>query len=94
MLLPLGGIAAGIALLYFGATLLVRGASGLARSYGVAPAVIGLTVVAFGTSLPELVVSATAALKGNGDIALGNVVGSNIANVGLILGLAASIRAL
>lgn len=94
MLLALAGIAAGIALLYVGATLLVQGASGLARSYGVAPAVIGLTVVAFGTSLPELVVSATAALGGNGDIALGNVVGSNIANVGLILGLAASIRAL
>lgn len=94
MLLGIAGILAGALLLYLGANLLIRGASGLARSLGVAPAVIGLTVVAFGTSLPELVVSVTAALKGNADIALGNLVGSNIANVGLILGLAASIRAL
>jgi cation:H+ antiporter len=60
----------------------------------VAPAIIGLTVVAFGTSLPELVVSVTAGLKGSAEIALGNVVGSNIANIGLVLGLAACIRAL
>ncbi len=94
MTLALFSVVAGIALLFYGATALVRGASGLARALGVAPAVIGLTVVAFGTSLPELVVSATAALKGSGDIALGNVVGSNIANIGLILGVAAAIRAM
>jgi cation:H+ antiporter len=91
--IPLAQVATGVALLYWGAHLLVRGASRLAGSFGVAPAVIGLTVVAFGTSLPELVVSVTAAFRGNADIALGNVVGSNIANVGLILGLGACIRA-
>ncbi len=94
MLIPLLQIAAGVALLYYGATLLVRGASRLAAGFGVAPAVIGLTVVAFGTSLPELVVSVTAALRGSADIALGNVVGSNIANVGLILGLGACLRSM
>ncbi len=77
-----------------GANFLVRGASGLARSLGVAPAVIGLTVVGFGTSVPELMVSVTAGLKGNADIALGNVVGSNIANVGLVLGLGAALRSM
>ncbi|MDW7711533.1 MAG: calcium/sodium antiporter [Deferrisomatales bacterium] len=87
-------VAAGVALLYYGAGLLVVGASRLAAGFGVAPAVVGLTVVAFGTSLPELVVSVTAAVRGNPDIALGNIVGSNIANVGLILGLGASLRAM
>ncbi|MEW6490316.1 MAG: calcium/sodium antiporter [Thermodesulfobacteriota bacterium] len=94
MLTGLGLVAVGVVLLYYGANLLVRGASRLAASFGVAPAVVGLTVVAFGTSLPELVVSVTAALRGNADIALGNVVGSNIANVGLILGLGACLRAM
>lgn len=94
MLTGLGLVAVGVVLLYYGANLLVRGASQLAASFGVAPAVVGLTVVAFGTSLPELVVSVTAALRGNPDIALGNVVGSNIANVGLILGLGACLRAM
>ncbi len=87
-------VAAGSVLLYLGATLLIRGASSLARGFGVAPAVVGLTVVAFGTSLPELVVTVTASLGGNGDIALGNVVGSNIANIGLILGLSTVVRSL
>lgn len=94
MLTGLGLVAVGVALLYYGANLLVRGASLLAAGFGVAPAVVGLTVVAFGTSLPELVVSVTAALRGSPDIALGNVVGSNIANVGLILGLGACLRAM
>jgi len=94
LLIPLAQVAGGIALLYYGANLLVRGASRLAGSFGVAPAVIGLTVVAFGTSLPELVVSVTAAVRGNAEIALGNVVGSNIANIGLILGLGACFRAM
>ncbi len=93
-MVSVGSVLAGTVLLYFGAHWLIRGASSLAASMGVAPAVVGLTVVAFGTSLPELVVSVTAALGGNGDIALGNVVGSNIANVGLILGAAATLRAL
>ena len=82
----------GLALLYFGGEWLIRGASALAMRLGVSPLVIGLTVVAFGTSAPELAVSIDAALGGAQDIALGNVVGSNIANVALILGLAALLR--
>jgi cation:H+ antiporter len=74
-------------LLYFGAEWLVGGASGLARSLGVPQLLIGLTVVAYGTSAPEVVVGVKASLAGSGAIALGNVVGSNIANLGLILGL-------
>jgi cation:H+ antiporter len=79
--------AAGLLLLYFGAGWLVRGASGLARTMGLTPMVIGLTVVAFGTSAPEFVVSLVSALKGKSMIALGNVVGSNICNIALVLGL-------
>jgi len=73
--------------LFFGADWLVKGAARLAQSFGVSPLVIGLTVVAFGTSTPELLVSLTAALRESSDISIGNVVGSNIANIGLILGL-------
>jgi cation:H+ antiporter len=80
---------AGLLLLYFGAGWLVQGASGLARSLGLTPMVIGLTVVAFGTSTPELVVSLVSAVKGKSMIALGNVVGSNICNIALVLGLTA-----
>lgn len=79
----------GFLLLYYGAEWLVRGSSSLARSLGVSRIVIGLTVVAFGTSMPELVVSAIASFKGNSMIAVGNAVGSNICNIALILGLAA-----
>lgn len=86
--------AAGLALLVFGAESLVRGASRLALSLGVSPLVIGLTVVAFGTSTPEMSVSVHASLAGNPDIAIGNVVGSNIANVLLILGISALITPL
>ena len=87
--------AAGFVLLVGGAELLVRGASRLAVRFHLPPVLIGLTIVAFGTSLPELVVSLTAALNGQAaDIAMGNIVGSNIANLGLILGLAGVIRAL
>lgn len=89
--LPLAG---GVLALFAGAEALVRGSSALARRAGISPLVVGLTVVAFGTSAPELVVSVRAALAGSGDVALGNVVGSNIANVGLILGLAALTRPL
>lgn len=82
-------VALGILLLYLGGEALVRSAVALARAWGVAPAVVGLTVVAFGTSSPELAASLAAALAGSPGIALGNVVGSNILNLLLILGLAA-----
>ena len=82
----------GLALLYFGGEWLIRGASALAIRLGVSSLAIGLTVVAFGTSAPELVVSVDAALSGANDVAVGNVVGSNIANIALILGLAALLR--
>lgn len=82
-------VAIGLALLFAGGEFLVRGASGLALRVGLSPAVVGLTVVGFGTSMPELLVSVRAALAGAPDIAMGNVVGSNIANVLLIVGVAA-----
>lgn len=85
-------LVSGLALLVFGADGLVRGGVALARRLGVNPLLIGVTVVAWGTSTPELVVSIEAALKGLGGIAIGNVVGSNIANIGLILGAAALIH--
>lgn len=91
-MIPLLQLIAGLALLYFGGEWLVRGASALATRLGVTPLAIGLTVVAFGTSTPELVVSLNAALSGANDISVGNVVGSNIANLGLILGLASLVR--
>jgi cation:H+ antiporter len=79
----------GLVLLFGGGELLVRGASGLARSLGLSPLVIGLTVVAFATSAPEFAVTLGATLSGEPDLAVGNVVGSNIVNVLLILGLSA-----
>lgn len=79
----------GITLLLLGGTLLVRGASGIARGFNVSPMMIGLTVVAFGTSTPELVVNITGALQGETELAFGNAVGSNLANFGLVLGIAA-----
>ena len=82
---------AGLVLLYYGAEGLVRGSASLALRLGLSPLVVGLTVVAFGTSSPELMVSLRAALAGQGDISVGNVVGSNICNIGLILGLCALI---
>ena len=82
-------LALGLVLLYYGAEALVRGSSSLALRLGLSPLVIGLTVVAFGTSSPELVVSLKAGLAGQGNISVGNVVGSNICNLGLILGLCA-----
>lgn len=84
--------AVGFALLYWGAEWLVRGSSSLARSFHVAPVVIGLTVVAFGTSAPELVVSLVASLGGKSMIAVGNVVGSNVCNIALVLGLCAAFQ--
>jgi cation:H+ antiporter len=94
MLLPVLSMLAGLVLLTGGAEGLVQGAASLAKRFGLSPLVIGLTVVALGTSMPELVVSLEAALRGDGALSLGNVVGSNIANIGLILGVAALIRAL
>jgi len=84
----------GLITLFIGAEGLIRGASALALRVGITPLVVGLTVVAFGTSTPELVVSLKAALIGNSSISLGNVVGSNIANIALILGVASIIRPL
>jgi len=84
----------GLVALFIGAEGLIRGSSALALKIGITPLVVGLTVVAFGTSTPELVVSLKAALIGNSSISLGNVVGSNIANIALILGIAAIIRPL
>jgi cation:H+ antiporter len=85
---------AGLVLLVLGAEALVRGASRLASSLGVPPLVVGLTVVAYGTSTPEVAVSLQAALAGQADISLGNIVGSNIFNVLFILGLSALITPL
>lgn len=84
----------GLAGLYYGAEWLVGGASRLARSFHIKPVVIGLTIVAFGTSTPELVTSVAAGLKHFSDIAMGNIIGSNIANICLILGLSALVRPL
>jgi cation:H+ antiporter len=79
-------------LLYFGAEWFVGGASALALALRVPQLIVGLTVVAYGTSAPEIIVGVEATLAGHGDVALGNVVGSNIANVGLVLGVAALVR--
>lgn len=81
----------GLVLLYFGAEGLVRGSASLALRLGIGPLLVGLTVVAFGTSAPEMIVSVKAAYLGQGDISVGNVVGSNICNIGLILGFCALI---
>ena len=82
-------VVAGFALLLFGADWLVNGASGLAKKYGVSNLVIGLTVVAFGTSMPEFVVNMVAASQHNSEIAITNILGSNIINIFLILGCTA-----
>lgn len=81
----------GFALLIKGADFLVLGASGLARRFNISELIIGLTIVAFGTSMPELVVSSVSALKGLNDVALGNIIGSNLVNLLFILGLTAVI---
>ena len=94
MLIALLSVAAGLMILVGGADVFVRGASALARSLGVSPLAIGLTVVAFGTSAPELAVNLSAALGGRTGVAFGNVAGSNIANVGLILGISALVKPL
>lgn len=92
MILHALGLLAGLALLTLGADALVRGAAALATALGVSALVVGLTIVALGTSLPELLVSLLAALRDQADISVGNVVGSNIFNVTLIVGASALIR--
>jgi cation:H+ antiporter len=89
MLIAIAQLVGGFILLVWGADRLVAGASALARNLGVSPLIIGLTIIAFGTSAPELVVSGVAASRGNPGLAVGNAIGSNIANIGLILGITA-----
>ena len=92
MLVSIGYLAIGFVLLYFGGEGLVRGAGHMALRFGMSPFIVGMTIVAFATSTPELAVSLQAAFAGVDDVAIGNVVGSNIANIGLILGICALIR--
>jgi len=92
MLLNLVFFVIGFLMLYYGASWLVKGSSSLARNLGLTPLVIGLTVVAFGTSAPELFISVVSSIKDKSMIAVGNVVGSNICNIALVLGLAAFIH--
>lgn len=87
-----GWLLLGFVLLFAGAEALVRGAVSIAREFGISEAVIGLTIVAVGTSLPELATSLVAAIRRHGDVALGNIVGSNIFNILGILGIAAIIK--
>jgi cation:H+ antiporter len=91
MLTAITQLVAGFLLLVWGADRLVAGASAFARNMGVSPLIIGLTIIGFGTSAPELVVSAVATMKGNPGLAVGNALGSNIANMGLVLGFTALI---
>jgi len=92
MILNLVYFVIGLLMLYYGANWLVKGSSSLARNLGLTPLVIGLTVVAFGTSAPELFISVVSSIKDKSMIAVGNVVGSNICNIALVLGLAACIH--
>lgn len=91
MIVPCLLILVSFGVLFLGAELLVRGGASMALKLGLTPLVVGLTVVAYGTSMPELIVSLKAAMIGQSDIAIGNVVGSNIFNVAVILGLAAMV---
>ena len=92
MALDLFLLTAGLALLMVGGEAVVRGATGMARALGVSPLVIGLTVVAFGTSAPELAVNVIAAWEGRPGISFGNIFGSNMANIGVIVGATAIVR--
>ncbi len=94
MILEIFLLVVGVGVLYLGAEWLVQGSARLAARLGVSPIVVGLTVVSLGTSAPEMVVCVLAALEGSGDLAVGNVLGSNLANIGLILGLSAAVRPL
>jgi cation:H+ antiporter len=77
----------GLALLVFGADQFISGAAGVARSMDIPPLIIGLTIVGLATSMPEILVSVVAALDGKTEIAIGNAIGSNIANIGMVLGV-------
>lgn len=92
MLLNIVEVTAGLALLIWGADRFVHGASASARNLGVPPLLIGLTIVAFATSAPEILVSIVASLRGEPGLAFGNAIGSNIANIGLVLGLTAMVK--
>ncbi|PLY16527.1 MAG: calcium/sodium antiporter [Sedimenticola sp.] len=94
MLLNIVAIIAGFAILVWGAERFVTGAAVIARNLGVSPMLIGLTIVGFGTSAPEILVSVVASFQGNPGLAIGNALGSNIANIGLILGITAIIAPL
>ncbi|MDB4766327.1 calcium/sodium antiporter [bacterium] len=87
----LGWVALGLTMLYFGAEWLVKGSAEIAIKFGISPLVVGLTVVAFGTSAPELLVCLQANFYGQGDLAIGNIVGSNICNIAMVLGASAMI---
>ena len=89
MLLNILAVIAGFAILIWGADRFVLGASAFARNLGVPPLIVGLTVVGFGTSAPEMLVSGLAAWNGNPGISVGNALGSNIANIGLVIGATA-----
>jgi len=91
-MLTIAMLLAGLLLLLAGGTGLVKGASAIASHYGVSPLVVGLTVVAFGSSAPELVVNVVGAIRGETELAFGNVIGSNLANIGLVLATAAIFR--
>ncbi|MBO7153820.1 MAG: sodium:calcium antiporter, partial [Lentisphaeria bacterium] len=87
------GVIGGV-LLYFGADFLIKGGVGIAKKLRIPSLIIGLTMMAFGTSAPELTVSIASALQNKGDISVGNVLGSNICNLALILGLCAIVKPL
>ena len=94
MLIDIGAILIGFVLLVWGADRFIMGAASLARNLGISPLIIGLTIVGFGTSAPEILVSAVAAWQGNPGLSVGNAIGSNIANIALILGITALIMPL
>ncbi|MDG1693931.1 MAG: calcium/sodium antiporter [Porticoccaceae bacterium] len=85
--LPIGALVAGMLGLIWGADRFVAGSASLARSIGISSLIVGLTIVSIGTSAPEIIISINAALKGSGDLAVGNAIGSNLANIGLVLGI-------
>lgn len=92
MILQIGILALGIFLLYAGSWVLVEGSVNTAVMFAVRPVIIGLTVVSFATSAPELLVSLVAAMKGSGGISIGNIIGSNVINIALVLGVSAAIK--
>ncbi len=94
MLLSVAAVVAGLIFLVWGAERTVMGASGLARNFGISPLIIGLTIVGFGTSAPEMLVAGVASSDGNPGLAIGNALGSNITNIALVLGVTAMVTAL